>query len=46
VERILFAVDWPFQPNGEAVDFIRQAKLDPGERERIFGANARRLLRI
>jgi len=46
VERILFAVDWPFQPNGAAVDFIRQAKLDPGERERIFGANARRLLRI
>jgi predicted TIM-barrel fold metal-dependent hydrolase len=46
VERILFAVDWPFQPNGEAVDFIKDAELDPMEREQIFGGNARRLLRI
>jgi 2,3-dihydroxybenzoate decarboxylase len=46
VERILFAVDWPFQPNGEAVDFIENAELDPMEREQIFGGNARRLLRI
>jgi predicted TIM-barrel fold metal-dependent hydrolase len=46
VERILFAVDWPFQPNGEAVDFIKDAALDPIEREQIFGANARKLLRI
>jgi 2,3-dihydroxybenzoate decarboxylase len=46
VERILFAVDWPFQPNGEAVDFIKDAELDPIEREQIFGGNARRLLRI
>jgi 2,3-dihydroxybenzoate decarboxylase len=46
VERILFAVDWPFQPNGEAVDFIEDAELDPIEREQIFGGNARRLLRI
>jgi predicted TIM-barrel fold metal-dependent hydrolase len=46
VERILFAVDWPFQPNGEAVDFIKNAELAPLDREQIFGANARRLLRI
>jgi predicted TIM-barrel fold metal-dependent hydrolase len=46
VGRILFAVDWPFQPNGEAVDFIKDAKLTEIEREQIFGANARRLLRI
>jgi predicted TIM-barrel fold metal-dependent hydrolase len=46
VERILFAVDWPFQPNGEAVDFIKNAALDPIEREQIFGRSARGLLRI
>jgi predicted TIM-barrel fold metal-dependent hydrolase len=46
VARTLFAVDWPFQPNGEAVEFIKAAELDPGEREQIFGASARRLLRI
>jgi predicted TIM-barrel fold metal-dependent hydrolase len=46
VERILFGVDWPFQPNGDAVAFVNEAKLEPGAREQIFGANARRLLRI
>jgi predicted TIM-barrel fold metal-dependent hydrolase len=46
VERILFGVDWPFQPNGEAVAFVNAAELAPGAREQIFGANAGRLLRI
>ncbi len=46
VARILFAVDWPFQPNGQAVDFVEQAKLTAAEREQIFGINARSLLRI
>jgi predicted TIM-barrel fold metal-dependent hydrolase len=46
VERILFAVDWPFQPNGEAVDFIKQANLSDADRARVFGATARALLRI
>jgi predicted TIM-barrel fold metal-dependent hydrolase len=46
VARILFAVDWPFQPNREAVAFIRDAALAETDREAIFGANARRLLRI
>jgi predicted TIM-barrel fold metal-dependent hydrolase len=46
VERILFAVDWPFQPNGKAVEFIKEAKLTAVERGQIFGTNARRLLRI
>src|ERR1700681_1734543 len=44
IERILFAVDWPFQPNGEAVDFIKDAELTASDREQIFGTNARRLL--
>jgi predicted TIM-barrel fold metal-dependent hydrolase len=46
VERILFAVDWPFQRNREAVDFIKRAALDPDDREQIFGTSARKLLRI
>jgi predicted TIM-barrel fold metal-dependent hydrolase len=46
VERILFAVDWPFQQNREAVDFVNRAELAPEDREQIFGASARRLLRI
>jgi predicted TIM-barrel fold metal-dependent hydrolase len=46
VARILFAVDWPFQPNGQAVDFVKEAKLTAAEREQIFGTNAHTLLRI
>jgi predicted TIM-barrel fold metal-dependent hydrolase len=46
VERVLFAVDWPFQPNGPAVDFIRRAAVSQDAREQIFGRNAERLLRI
>jgi 2,3-dihydroxybenzoate decarboxylase len=46
VARILFAVDWPFQPNGDAVDFVRNATLTEAERERVFSGNAETLLRI
>jgi 2,3-dihydroxybenzoate decarboxylase len=46
VERVLFAVDWPFQANAAAVDFMGKADVSEEARERIFGANARRLLRI
>ncbi|HEY6254215.1 MAG TPA: amidohydrolase family protein [Xanthobacteraceae bacterium] len=46
VGRILFAVDWPFQPNADAVAFINDAELGPAEREQIFAGNAHALLRI
>src|SRR5258708_31181282 len=46
IGRILFAVDWPFQPNGEALAFIQAAAPAENDREAIFGVNARRLLRI
>jgi 2,3-dihydroxybenzoate decarboxylase len=46
LERILFAVDWPFQPNGAAVDFIRRAAITEDARTQIFGRNAERLLRV
>ena len=46
VGRILFAVDWPFQPNTDAVAFVNDAKLGAPEREQIFSGNARTLLRM
>jgi 2,3-dihydroxybenzoate decarboxylase len=45
-ERIMFAVDWPFQPNRAAVDFVREAPLTADQRAGIFSGNAGRLLRI
>jgi 2,3-dihydroxybenzoate decarboxylase len=46
IGRILFAVDWPFQPNADAVAFVNDARLDPSEREQVLCGNARALLRI
>ena len=46
VERVLFSVDWPFQPNGDGGRVRQRGGAVRGEREQIFGANARRLLRV
>jgi predicted TIM-barrel fold metal-dependent hydrolase len=46
VDRILFAVDWPFNSNIEAVEFIRTAPIKPEEKSRIFASNAINLLRV
>jgi predicted TIM-barrel fold metal-dependent hydrolase len=46
VDRILFAVDWPFNSNAEGVQFIRTAPIEPGEKSKIFAGNAASLLRV
>jgi predicted TIM-barrel fold metal-dependent hydrolase len=46
VERVLFSVDWPFQSNRAGRDFIETSSLSAGDRDLIFGANARRLLNL
>jgi predicted TIM-barrel fold metal-dependent hydrolase len=46
VERILFAVDWPFNSNTEGVEFVRAASITTDDKAKIFAGNATRLLRI
>lgn len=46
VERILFAVDWPFAGNAAGADWFRAAPLSDPDRELIAAGNARRLLRL
>jgi predicted TIM-barrel fold metal-dependent hydrolase len=46
VDRILFAVDWPFVRNDAGVNWLSAFDLDPASKESIFGGNARALLRI
>lgn len=46
VERILFAVDWPFASNKDAVDWMASAPLCDADKARILGGNAARLLRM
>jgi 2,3-dihydroxybenzoate decarboxylase len=46
VERILFAVDWPFASNTEARAFIDSAPISSTDKDKIRGGNARRLLKL
>jgi predicted TIM-barrel fold metal-dependent hydrolase len=46
IDRVMFSVDWPFQPNGPAVAFVNAAPLSPIEREQVFGVNACTLLKL
>ncbi|MFD2183524.1 amidohydrolase family protein [Rhodoplanes azumiensis] len=46
IDRILFAVDWPFADNATAVDWMAGVPLAAADRRRILAGNAERLLRI
>jgi 2,3-dihydroxybenzoate decarboxylase len=46
VSKILFAVDWPYESNLAAVDFLRQLPLSEQEITQIAHGNAERLLRL
>jgi predicted TIM-barrel fold metal-dependent hydrolase len=45
-DRILFAVDWPFNSNAEGVEFVRKASITSKDKSKIFAGNAARLLRV
>lgn len=46
VDRILFAVDWPFASNKAATDWLKQTNLNEADKAKILGENARRLLKM
>lgn len=46
VDRMMFAVDYPFANNAEGHAFLEQAPISPGDRAKIAHLNAERLLRI
>jgi 2,3-dihydroxybenzoate decarboxylase len=45
-DRLLFAVDYPYESTAEAVDFLRTAPFSPADLERIAHGNAERLLNL
>jgi 2,3-dihydroxybenzoate decarboxylase len=45
-DRVLFAVDWPFNSNVEGVKFVRMASIKPQDKSKIFSGNAATLLRV
>jgi 2,3-dihydroxybenzoate decarboxylase len=46
IDRILFAVDYPYNSNIDAVEFVRAAPISDADKRKIFHANADRLLRL
>jgi predicted TIM-barrel fold metal-dependent hydrolase len=42
-ERILWAIDWPYESNKVAMQFWQQISLSDGDREKIAHGNAERL---
>ena len=46
VDRVMWAVDYPFQPSAPAVKFLQDADLTEDEKERVFHLNAERLFKL
>jgi 2,3-dihydroxybenzoate decarboxylase len=46
IDRILFAVDWPFVPNTPAVEWIKGVPLCDADKIKILSGNAKRLFRL
>jgi 5-carboxyvanillate decarboxylase len=45
-ERIMWAIDYPYQRTPDAVAFMDSAELPPAEREQIYAGNAERAFNI
>ena len=46
IDRVLFAIDYPFESTAEAVEFLRTAPYTSRDLERIAHRNAERILRV
>ncbi len=46
IDRILFAVDWPFVANPGAVRWMQELPFSEGDKAKILSGNAQRILRI
>jgi predicted TIM-barrel fold metal-dependent hydrolase len=46
IDRVLFAVDYPFVANKPGVDWLKAAPLSDAEREAIAHGNATKLLKL
>ena len=46
VDRIMWAIDYPYQPTAPAVAFLESARLSDEERAQIAHRNAERIFRI
>ena len=45
-DNILFAVDWPYEPNTAGMQFLKKLAISDADREKIAHGNAERILRM
>ncbi len=45
-DKIAFAVDYPYEENGEAVQFMKQAPICDSDKEKIYHLTAERLFKL
>jgi 2,3-dihydroxybenzoate decarboxylase len=45
-DNILFAVDWPYEPNLVGIEFLKKLSISDLDREKIAHLNAERILRM
>lgn len=45
-DRILFAVDYPFEPNKEAVSFMDAVPIPDSDKEKIYHLNTEKLFSL
>ena len=46
VDKILFAVDWPYEANTTGIGFLKKLSISDADREKIAHGNAERILRM
>lgn len=46
IDRIIFAIDWPFVPNPPGVEWIQGAPICAEDRAKVLHANAEKLFRL
>jgi len=45
-DKILFAVDWPYEANTTGMEFLKKLSISDADREKIAHGNAERILRM
>jgi predicted TIM-barrel fold metal-dependent hydrolase len=46
IDNVLFSVDWPYESNVAAVDFLKCQPLEQHDIEKVARLNAERVLRL
>jgi 2,3-dihydroxybenzoate decarboxylase len=46
IDKIMFAVDWPFVANPPAMKWMNELQISQADKNKIFGENARKLFRL